>query len=108
MENLSGLRPLGHAVLIEPTEPEKMSTLIAIPDSAKDRMQMAEQHAVVIEVGSEAWVDETGPRAKPGDRVLVTKYAGFMAQGPLDGKTYRLVNDRDLFCALTPKESSNV
>lgn len=103
--NNSGLKPLGRAVLIEPKEPETMSTTIAIPDSAKGRMQMAEQRAVVIEVGVAAWEDERVPRAVPGDIVLVTKYAGFMAQGPTDGKTYRIVNDRDIFCQIT--EASN-
>ena len=103
--NTSGLKPLGRAVLIEPKDPEKMSTTIAIPESARDRMQMAEQRAVVIEVGPCAWDDESEPRASEGDVVLVTKYAGVMAQGSLDGKTYRLVNDRDIFCRIT--EASN-
>ena len=107
MINPSGLKPLGRAVLIEPKTPENLSTVIAIPDSAKDRMQMAEQQAIVIEVGPMDWDDEDEPRAKPGDTVLVTKYAGFMAQGPLDGKVYRLVNDRDLFCGITDKERDN-
>ena len=103
--NTSGLRPLGRAVLIEPKDPEEMSTTIVIPESARDRMQMAEQRAVVIEVGVEAWLDEREPRAAPGDLVLISKYAGTMAQGPLDGKTYRLINDRDIFCKIT--EASN-
>lgn len=107
MINPSGLKPLGRAVLIEPKAPEKMSSVIAIPEAAKDRMQMAEQQALVIEVGATAWEDESQPRARPGDIVLVTKYAGFTAQGPLDGKVYRLVNDRDLFCAVIEKETDN-
>ena len=46
-------------------------------------------------------MDEPTPRAKVGDRVLVTSFAGFMAVGPKDGKQYRVVNDRDIFCAIT-------
>jgi co-chaperonin GroES (HSP10) len=42
-----------------------------------------------------------------GDRVLVTQFAGMMAKGPADGQMYRLVNDRDIFCAITHEESDN-
>jgi hypothetical protein len=27
--------------------------------------------------------------------------SGYMATSPIDGKRYRLVNDRDIFCAIT-------
>jgi len=37
----------------------------------------------------------------------VTKFAGFMAKGPKDGQMYRLVNDRDIFCAITDEGDSN-
>lgn len=101
MLNDSGLEPRGVAVLIQTYEPERKGALIEIPDSVKGRMDMVDSRAVVIAVGPQAWYDEAQPRAWPGDRVLVTKYAGFMAKGPKDGKMYRLVNDRDIFCAIT-------
>lgn len=97
-ENKSGLHPLGRAVLIKPLDSERLSSVIAIPDNVKALMHMVEQEAIVVEVGPEAWVDEAFKRAYPGNRVMVTKYAGFMAEGPLDGEAYRLVNDRDIFC----------
>ena len=68
-----------------------------IPEAVRDRTAIAEQRAVVVEVGATAWNDEPEPRAKPGDKVLITKYAGFMAVGTLDGETYRFINDRDIF-----------
>lgn len=101
MENLSGLKPLGVAVLIEPYEPERRGGQIIIPDNVAGKMAMVDNRATVVAVGESAWHDEPVPRAVPGDRVLVTKFAGFMAQGPADGKPYRLVNDRDIFCAIT-------
>jgi co-chaperonin GroES (HSP10) len=61
---------------------------------------MVEQRAIVIEVGSVAWHDEPVPRAKPGDKVLVAKFAGHMAVGTKDGKQYRFINDRDIFAAI--------
>jgi co-chaperonin GroES (HSP10) len=102
MENTSGLRPLGRAVLVEYHTPERKESLIHIPDSVVDRVNAVEQRAVVIAVGPACWPDEP-PRAKPGDVVLISKMAGYQCRGK-DGKPYRLVNDRDLFCGITDPE----
>jgi len=99
MENKSGLRPLGKAVLVQPYEEQRRAGKIEIPDFAKDRMAMVDNKAIVVALGDDAWADERTPRAKPGDKVLITKFAGFMAEG-VDGHKYRLVNDIDIFCAL--------
>lgn len=107
MENLSGLAPVGVAVLIKAYEPERKGAQIVLPDSVQGRMAMVDSRALVVAVGPSAWHDEPTPRAVVGDRVLVTKFAGFMAKGPADGETYRLVNDRDIFCVITHEESEN-
>jgi Co-chaperonin GroES (HSP10) len=99
MENKSGLKPLGRAVLIEPYAPERKHGVIIIPDEALGRDQMVEQRAIIVEVGPSCWPDEPA-RAKPGDKVLVARFAGFMAQGTADGKQYRFVNDRDIFAQI--------
>ena len=117
MENLSGLEPRGRAVLVQTDDRLGVkSKTIAIPDVVKDRTEMVEQRATVIAVGETAWHDEgfwepwffgllrrwrIKPRAKVGDVVLVTRFAGYMTTGPADGKRYRLVNDRDIFAAIT-------
>lgn len=115
MENTSGLKPLGKAVLIRAFAPERKVGKIVIPENVQGKMAMVDNRATVIEVGADAWSDEGAwtrfmlfwkrwkhqPRAVPGDNVLVTKFAGFMAEGPADGQLYRLVNDRDIFCAIT-------
>jgi co-chaperonin GroES (HSP10) len=98
--NKSGLKPKGHAVLVQPYEPELKGTLIQIPDHVKQNLQTLENRVIVVEAGPEAWIEERVPRAKPGDKVLVTKYAGFAATGTADGQPYRLVNDRDIFCQI--------
>jgi co-chaperonin GroES (HSP10) len=100
MINKSGLKPKGHAVLVEAYEPELKSSIIEIPENYRQHLQTLENRVVVIEAGPEAWCEEREPRAKPGDKVLVTKYAGFGAVGTADGKPYRLVNDRDIFCQI--------
>ena len=98
MKNPSGLIPVGRAVLVEPYEAEASvkSKIIAIPQSAKERMVMAEQRAVVMAIGSEAWKDESTPRAAVGDHVMISAYAGMMTEGPLDGKQYRVINAGDI------------
>lgn len=98
--NESGVKPLGRAVLVKPYTPERREGLIVIPEEALERDQMVEQRAVVVEVGPHAWMDEPCPRAKVGDEVLMSKFAGYMVKGTADGSQYRLVNDRDTFAAI--------
>lgn len=97
--NGSGLSPLGRAVLVKHYEPEKVDSMIVMPDSITERTSMVEQRAVVVEVGPACWPDEP-PRAKPGDKVLLSKLAGYLARGPKDGELYRIVNDRDIFARI--------
>ena len=112
MENQSGLQPLGRAVLVKMAEAsKKKDSVIHIPEAVQERNSVMEQQAVVVAVGASCWEDEAltlfgfpvwrRPRAKAGDKVIVTKLAGYVTRGPADGKLYRLVNDRDLFCKVT-------
>ena len=98
VKNLSGVHPLGHAVLLRTYELKQGR--IELPDSVKERLVMAEQRATVVEIGPMAWFEEiksgAPPRAKIGDRVLFAKHSGYGVQGD-DGVTYRCVNDRDIF-----------
>lgn len=100
VENTSGLRPLGRAVLVEYFEPERKASMIVIPENLQDRVHAVEQRARVIEVGPACWPDEP-PRAKAGDYVLISKMAGYATKGPRDDKSYRLINDRDIFAGIT-------
>jgi co-chaperonin GroES (HSP10) len=97
---MSGLKPAGRAVLIKPYQPERKQSVIVMPDEVANRDQSIEQRAVVIEAGPSAWCDETVPRAQPGDKVLVSKFAGFVAVGTSDGERYRFINDRDIFALI--------
>lgn len=100
MRNDSGLSPLGHAVLVRPYEPERKKSIIELPKSAEDRSALIEQRAVIVALGPECWPREKAPRAVPGDVVLIERLCGFMATGPLDGLTYRLINDADVFARI--------
>lgn len=98
--NTSGLEPAGVAVLIEAYEPERKGAQIVLPEAVQSRVAMVDTRATVVAVGPAAWAEEAAPRARVGDRVMVTKFAGMMVVGPRDGKQYRLVNDRDIFCRI--------
>lgn len=100
LANTSGLKPLGHAVLVQDYMPERKGSVIVIPQSVALKESAVEQRARVIEVGPEAWAGEKMARAWPGDLVLVAKYSGHLAIGPLDDKQYRFVNDRDIFAGI--------
>ena len=98
-QNLSGLKPLGVAVLVRPHEPERRAGKIIIPENVSDRTIMTEDRVEVIAIGPNAWHDEPTPRAAVGDFVLAAKYSGYMVQGK-DKKKYRVVNDRDIFAGI--------
>lgn len=107
MTNNSGLKPLGHSVLCIPYEPELQSSLLIIPPMASERSRMIETRVVVLEVGPEAWNDESTPRAKAGDKVLIGKLAGSIVNGTLpegpnkEYRKYRMVNAGDIYCQIT-------
>ena len=99
--NPSGVSPLGRAVLVEYYEPERKESMIFIPETVQDKTVLLEQRAVVVEAGPEAWRDERQPRAKPGDKVLISRFSGYALRGPVDNKQYRIVNDNDIFARIT-------
>lgn len=102
VKNTSGFRPRGHAILTLPTK--IYNGPIALPDSVKERFQALEDVVTVIEVGKACWIDEPEPRAKAGEQVMITKFAGRLIQGQ-DGKAYRVINDRDIFGVTEVKDN---
>lgn len=102
--NNSGLEPVGVAVLVRAFIPRAKDAKILLPEQVQTRVAMVDTMAEVIAIGPNAWHDEPSPRAKVGDIVLITKFAGFVAIGPQDKQVYRLINDRDCFCRVVYKE----
>lgn len=105
MNNPSGLKPVGRAVLVKPYKVEEKIGSIIIPTSVQEKDQLAEQRAVVIQVGPTAWAGEPEPRALPGDKIYFSKWAGYNTVGPADGELYRVVNDSDIFMVITEEKS---
>ena len=106
-ENNSGLEPVGRAILVEPYEPERESSIIALPEHIRDSERVMDVKVRCVALGPQVWkaqrageVDEP-PRCKPGDVIYVARASGFVTKGPKDGKFYRVVNDRDVFTRVT-------
>lgn len=99
MENTSGLVPLGRAVLVRAYTPEKKESIIELPDFVQERHAAADTRAIVVAIGPACWPDEPR-RAKEGDKVLISRMAGYVAKGTKDGAVYRFINDRDIFAAI--------
>lgn len=105
-QNVSGVSPVGRAVLVKYYEPERNESAIFIPESVRRGEVLIEQRAVVVEIGPAAWPHETA-RAAVGDRVLIAKFSGHAFKGPADGQMYRIINDEDIFAKITCEEMSN-
>jgi len=105
--NTSGIQPVEFKVLVvvksadvnERGERVLASGLI-IPKQETEREEMANTEGVLIAVGGNAFEDWSGPIPIPGAKVLISKFSGMMCKG-VDGKEYRLCNDKDIAAVLT-------
>lgn len=92
-------QPVEYKVLIRLDQLEqKTAGGIIIPDERRDRDQMAQTEATLVAVGGNAFEDWGEPKPKPGDRILVAKYAGERPSKD-ENNPYRLCNDKDI-CAI--------
>jgi len=92
------LRPLHDRVLVTRLdEVEQKIGGIIIPDSAKEKPQQAEVHAV-----GNGKLLETGERVplevKPGDRILFGKYSG--SEIKIDGREYLILKEDEILGVL--------
>lgn len=95
------IAPVEYKVLIKLDEMEnRTSGGIIIPDERHERDQMAQTEATLVAVGGIAFTDPDWgePKPKPGDRVLVSKYAGERPNKD-ESNPYRLCMDKDI-CAI--------
>lgn len=105
--NDTGIRPTEYRVLIrlDPVE-RKTAGGIYIPDATAERNQMAATKATILAVGGNAfeeWRDD--PLPKPGDRVLISKFAG---KAPETDDLVRICNDKDIIAVLENEAAENV
>lgn len=87
------ITPLGDGVLIHvPEGEEKTSGGIILPDAVKEKGDMQKEDGFIVKLGSEAFIlyDPDSVKPKPGDRVMINKYAGRMTEH--EGVKYRVIN----------------
>lgn len=104
-ENKSGFAATGHRLLLLPDVVEqKTAGGIILPEKAVQAEKNNAVWALVVEIGHDAWLDKTTDYCDVGDRVLVGQYAGMFHKSPVDGQTYRFLNDLDVITALRKVE----
>lgn len=94
--------PTEYNVVVAPAETPKTvgkHSVILAPDSTRENADLAMQIGRLVSVSPvafnyERWPEGTAP-PQVGDIVWFARYAGFPFEGA-DGKTYRLVKDKDV------------
>lgn len=112
--NPSGIRAVEYKCLVKPYEihetDEQIKSAkdagIIIPDKEEDREQMAQVIALLVSCGGNAFEDWKGRIPRPGDRVMMAKYAGVATDG-VDGRKYRIVHDKDIAAVLFQPEGDD-
>jgi co-chaperonin GroES (HSP10) len=107
IQNNSGIKATGRAVLCRPYDPEMNKSIIAIPDHVRAMELMRETRATVLQLGAHCWPDEP-PRAEIGDNVLISKFCGAIVKGPKDGNLYRIINDNDIYAVIESENMAEV
>jgi len=107
MLNPTGIHPVEYKVLIKPeTVDDKSTGGLFLPDTARDREQMAVDRGVLVECAGMAFSDWKGLKPAVGNRVVFDKYKGtLMKYRNKDGvfEDYRLCNDKNI-CAILEEE----
>jgi len=104
VKNNSGYHPVGRAVLLRAFELAEKQSRVVIPDEVAMSSGTCDTQGIVVEIGADCWngQNET-PRAKIGDKVLITRFSGGMLKGS-DGYIYRMIPDHAIYAV---KEDSN-
>ena len=98
VKNNSGWCPQGSAVLLracELSEKAGKDGVIIIPEKAAMSSATCETMGIVVAIGADAWKDCT-PRAKIGEKVLVTQYSGGVIKGR-DGYVYKMIPSHAIY-----------
>lgn len=105
VENTSGLTPIEFKILVLPDLIADKIGSLYIPDQKKERDQFAQFKGTLIATGGRAFEDCGEPSPQVGDRIYFARYAGKPVDGA-DGKSYRLINDRDVSAVVTDEAVS--
>lgn len=89
IENNSGWKPVGRAVLLRAFELLEKQNQIIVPDAAAMSSATCDTQGIVVAIGADAWKD-ISPRCKIEDKVMFTKFTGGVLKGS-DGFVYRMI-----------------
>jgi co-chaperonin GroES (HSP10) len=112
--NPSGIKPVEYKCLVKPyniveTDAAYKSARdagIIVDPVSTEREQYAQCVALLVAVGGNAFEDWKDPIPQAGDRINIAKYAGVETLG-VDGRSYRLVNDKDIVGILFQPEGDD-
>jgi len=102
------IKPLEYKVLIEvATVEEQTKSGIWIPEATREKQEVAREVGTLVAVSGMAFQDPEWP-VKPeiGDKVIYNRYAGSLV--PVNGKKYRLMQDKDLGAIVTKDFSEGI
>lgn len=109
------IKPLGHRILVRPDKLEDLDpTYKALKNMGFQRAQtdevkreeMSVDKGTVVAIGSTAFRDFGGePWCTPGAYVAYARHAGKFITDPDTDEQMLLLNDEDLICEMTKKES---
>ena len=101
--NPTGIRPCEDKILVrlDPVSDTvgKLGIIVA-PDSHRASHQHAQTYATLIAVGGNAFEDWKDPIPKPGDRIVINKYAGLPPKAGDIENLYRLASASEVIAIL--------
>ncbi len=102
MKNNSGLIPHHVKAVVLPDQIETVTKGgIHLTDKQKSDDAYKQIYGTLVAVGKNAFYDWDGDCPKVGDRVCIGSYTGRIVESRIDGKTYRLLEDRDIWTSIT-------
>ena len=105
--NESGFLPVEYKVLVLPDVPKEQIGSIFVPETVRDKEKHRAVKAILVAVGGDALEDWADPIPEVGDSVYVAVGAGLFYDGK-DGRTYRIINDKDIAGIVTGYETREV
>ena len=105
----TGIKPVEYKILIKVDESDEKQGRILIPDSVREKEEIAGDRGILVAIGGMAFSDWKGNKPKIGDRIIFNKYAGSLITSREEDRTllkYRLCNDKDI-CAVLEVEDGN-
>ena len=93
------IKPVRCVALIKPDKVEdKSAGGLYLPESARERDQIAMDKGVLVAIGEGFFDGLSGPVPEVGDKIMFDKYAGSLVT--IDRDKYRLVNDDKIIAIL--------